>query len=289
MVTFVEPAEPSMTAKVAAIGRSLMRSDHAAPWPLDDPFALPLVGPQWEEIYATLSGLFPEPLRGEMTSAVVARSCYVEDVLARGSFAQYVILGAGLDSFAWRRPDLLRTLRVFEVDHPATQAWKRQRADIVALPRNENHVFAPVDFERETIFDGLAAVGFDPALPTLFSWIAVVPYLTTDAIETTLRSLAQAAPGSCVSLTYAVSRDDMDDVGRQVYERLGAVAAQSGEPLITLLRPAEAADVVARCGLELVEDLDRTELQHRYFKGRADIAPPYTLERALTARVPNQA
>ena len=224
-----------------------------------------------------------------MTSAVVARSCYVEDVLARGSFAQYVILGAGLDSFAWRRPDLLRALRVFEVDHPATQAWKRQRADIVALPRNENHVFAPVDFERETIAEGLAAVGFDPALPTLFSWIAVVPYLTMDAIETTLRSLANAAPGSCVSLTYAVSLDDMDDIGRQVYERLGAVAAQNGEPLITLLRPAEAADLIARCGLELVEDLDRTDLQDRYFKGRADIAPPYTLERALTARVPSQA
>ena len=129
---------------------------------IDDPYALSLVGPSWKGLYKALCTVFPEPVREEAICGVAARSRYVEDVLAAGAFAQYVILGAGLDSFGWRRPDALRTLRVFEVDHPATQAWKRDRARVLALPRSDRHVFAPVDFETEKLDAGLASVGFDP-------------------------------------------------------------------------------------------------------------------------------
>jgi methyltransferase (TIGR00027 family) len=282
----MQAQEPSRTAKIAALGRGQHRLLQQPPWVLDDPYALSLIGPGWEELWAALSAIFPKPVRDEAICATAARSRYVEEVLAGGTFAQYVILGAGLDSFAWRRPDALAKLRVFEVDHPATQAWKRDRAEVMALPRSDHHVFTPVDFERETFDAGLAAVGFDPSASTLYSWIAVIPYLTMEAIETTLRGLAGAAAGSQVVLSYAVTDDFLDDIGRQFNELLRAVTAQSGEPLLTFLSPSEAEELVARCGLEVVEHLDRDALRERYLAGRDDVAPPYTAERVLTAAVP---
>lgn len=211
----MQPAEPSQTAKFAAIARGQHRLTFRQPWILDDPYALSLVGAAWEQLYAELRATFPDRVHEEAMSGIVARSRYVEDVLQAGTFEQYVILGAGSDSFAWRRPDVLALTRVFEVDHPATQAWKRERAEVMALPRSERHVFAPVDFESETLDGGLASVGFDPAASTLFSWIAVMPYLTIDAIETTLRGLARAARGSQVALSYGVREEYLDDVGRR--------------------------------------------------------------------------
>jgi O-methyltransferase involved in polyketide biosynthesis len=264
----MQAQEPSRTAKIAALGRGQHRLLQQPPWVLDDPYALSLIGPGWEELWAALSAIFPKPVRDEAICATAARSRYVEEVLAGGTFAQYVILGAGLDSFAWRRPDALAKLRVFEVDHPATQAWKRDRAEVMALPRSDHHVFTPVDFERETFDAGLAAVGFDPSASTLYSWIA------------------GAAAGSQVVLSYAVTDDFLDDIGRQFNELLRAVTAQSGEPLLTFLSPSEAEELVARCGLEVVEHLDRDALRERYLAGRDDVAPPYTAERVLTAAVP---
>jgi methyltransferase (TIGR00027 family) len=132
-----------------------------------------LVGPEWPRISAARSALHREPILREAGAWVVVRSRYTEDRLLGGRFTQYVILGAGLDSFAWRRPDLLHSLRVFEVDHPATQAWKHQRMAVLALPINDRHIFAPVDFETETIRGGLDAAGFDWSQPTMFSWLGV--------------------------------------------------------------------------------------------------------------------
>src|SRR5689334_7448521 len=130
----VQPAEPSQTAKLAAIARGQHRLMYRQPWMLDDPYALSLVGPAWVQVWAGLRATFPDRVREEAMSGIVARSRYVEDVLEAGTFEQYVILGAGLDSFAWRRPDVLASMRVFEVDHPATQAWKRERAKAMAEP-----------------------------------------------------------------------------------------------------------------------------------------------------------
>lgn len=256
------------------------------PWILDDPYALSLVGPAWEELWTGLRAVFPERARGEAMSGIVARSRYVEDVLEAGTFAQYVILGAGLDSFAWRRPDMLASTRVFEVDHAATQAWKRERADAMALPRSDQHVFAPVDFESETLDAGLTSAGFDPSASTLFSWVAVMPYLTVDAIEATLHAIARAARGSQVALSYGVREEDLDDVGREFKSLLQRVATQRGEPILTLLSPTEAEDLLARCGLAVVDHLDRHALRERYLAGRNDVPPPYTNERVITATVP---
>ena len=115
---------PSRTAMFAAVSRGLFRLETASPWVLDDVLALVLVGPVWQRLRDQFDPLFPGPVRRESRAAVCTRSRYAEDRLAAGAFTQYVILGAGLDSFAWRRPDRLGSLRLFEVDHPASQAWK---------------------------------------------------------------------------------------------------------------------------------------------------------------------
>ena len=134
---------------LAAVARGLLRMEATTPWVLDDAFALLLVGPLWHELREGLFSLFPRQVIREIVAAVCTRSRYAEDRLATGAFAQYVILGAGLDSFAWRRPDLLRSLKVFEIDHPASQAWKLERVRDLALPLSDSQVFVPVDFEAE--------------------------------------------------------------------------------------------------------------------------------------------
>jgi O-methyltransferase involved in polyketide biosynthesis len=123
-------------------------------------------------------------------------------------------------------------------------------------------------------------------VPTLFSWLGVIPYLTIDAIDTTLRGLANAAAGSHVALSYAVRDEFLDDIGRQFNGLLQGIATQGGEPILTYLSPAEAEELITRCGLRVVEDLDRDALRERYLAGRDDIPPPYTPERVLTAAVP---
>jgi methyltransferase (TIGR00027 family) len=281
----VQPAEPSQTAKLAAVARGEHRLTYRQPWVLDDPYALSLVGPTWEQLLAQLRVIFPERVREQAVSGIVTRSRYVEDVLLAGTFAQYVILGAGLDSFAWRRPDVLADTRVFEVDHPATQAWKQERAEVMALPRSDRHVFAPVDFERQTLDAGLASVGFDPSAPTLFSWIAVMPYLTIDAIETTLRGLARAPHGSQLALSYGVREEYLDDVGRKFISVLQRLATQRGEPILTLLSPSDADDLLERCGFSVIDHADRDVLAERYLADRTDVPLPYTTERLITAAV----
>src|SRR5690349_15811725 len=185
-------AAPSRTAMIAAVGRGGLRLEEMPPWVLDDAFAWLLVGPSWQELREGPASLLPGQLVREASAAVCTRSRYAEDRLAAGDFAQYVILGAGLDSFAWRRPDLLRSLRVFEVDHPASQAWKLERVRELALPLSDSQVFVPVDFEAEPLQDALRTAGFDWGQPALFAWTGVAPYLTAQALESTLRSIAAA-------------------------------------------------------------------------------------------------
>ena len=181
---------------LVAMARGLHREWHARPWVIDDPYALPLVGPAWPQLLALYDAIVPRHLFELAFGAIAVRSRYAEDRLEMGSFSQYVLLGAGMDSLAWRRPDLLRQLTIFELDHPSTQAWKRERAALLSLPENERHVFAPVDFETEDLRDVLDRAGFDWGKPTLFNWLGVVMYLTREAMTTTLRTLAGAGPGS---------------------------------------------------------------------------------------------
>jgi methyltransferase (TIGR00027 family) len=278
-------AAPSRTAMLAAVARGLLRMEAAPPWVLDDAFALVLVGPVWQELREGLFSLFPGQVIREIIAAVCTRSRYAEDRLAAGAFAQYVILGAGLDSFAWRRPDLLRSLRVFEVDHPASQAWKLERVRDLALPLSDSQVFVPVDFEAEPLRDALRTAGFDWGRPALFCWTGVAPYLTEQAIASTLRTIARAAAGSEVVFSYRAEESVLDDAGREFIRIYAPLAASLGEPLQPGWPVIEIERLISRSGLKVVDHPARADLHGRYFADRTDALRPYNAETLVTARV----
>jgi len=278
-------AAPSRTAMLAAVGRGLLRLEAAPPWVLDDPFALMLVGPAWQELRAGPVSLFPAEVVREILAGVCTRGRYAEDRLAGGAFEQYVILGAGLDSFAWRRPDLLGFLRVFEVDHPASQAWKLERVNALGLPLGDSQLFVPVDFETGSLEDALRAAGFDWGKRALFSWTGVAPYLTAPAIESTLRTIAEAAAGSEVVLSYRADELVLDEPGREFIRIYAPLAASLGEPIQPGWPVTEIERLISQCGLTVVDHPARADLEQRYFAGRADGLRPFNVETLLTARV----
>lgn len=268
----------------AAVARGTHRLWDDPPWILDDPFALVLVGPGWEEFAAGSRALVRPPVWRQGHAGVLVRCRYPEDRLLEGGFAQYVILGAGLDSFAWRRPDLLRSLRVFEVDHPATQAWKRERAAKLGLPSSENHIFVPVDFENETLQDRLVAGGFDESRPALFCCVGTTMYLAPAAIEQTLSFVGGCSEPSEIVLSYNQQPQCVDEIGREFLQAIAPRAGEMGEPLQSSFSPEEMEKLVARCGLSVAEHPTADELCSRYCSNRTDGLRPYTLERLLAAR-----
>jgi len=278
-------AAPSTTAMLAALARGWLRMEATPPWVLDDAFALVLVGPSWQELHERVFPLFPSHVIREIIAALCTRSRYVEDRLTAGAFAQYVILGAGLDSFAWRRPDLLRSVKVFEVDHPASQEWKLQRVRDLALPLNDSQVFVPVDFETEPLRDALHTAGFDWGQRALFSWTGVAPYLTPHAITSTLHTIAGAAAGSEVAFSYLAEESMLDDAGREFIRIYAPLAASLGEPLQPGWPVIEIERLINQCGLTVVDHPARTDLEERYFADRTDALRPYNVETLVTARV----
>ena len=147
-------------------------------------------------------------------------------------------------------------------------------------------MFVAVDFEVDTFDAGLDRAGFDWSARTFFSWVGVLPYLTVDATEATLRAVAKSAPGSEILLSYLIAPSLMEDVGRAFLDRFAVLAAGVGEPLQTMLTPEEAEALVRRCGLEVVDHPSRADLHARYYTGRADDVAPITFEQFLVAAVP---
>ncbi|MGH8009544.1 MAG: class I SAM-dependent methyltransferase, partial [Candidatus Binatia bacterium] len=217
-----------------AIGAALMR---AAYWLLDDDpkllrddLALGLGGLENEAALRTaiemMQAKFAQRIGPDLGHSLVRylcaytalRSRYTEDEFrkarARGVI-QYVILGAGLDSFAYCRQDPSASIRIFEVDYPATQQWKRARLRELGVDLPPNLTFVPLDFEKRTLIAGLHAEGYRPQDPTFFSWLGVVPYLTEEAIFRTLREIASAAPGSEVVCDYMLPPALLADEARQ--------------------------------------------------------------------------
>src|SRR6478752_638977 len=177
--------EPSRTAWMAATHRAAHQVLERG-LIFSDPLALRILG---QDADTVARDALAHPERRGMRAFIAARAQLAESALAAGverrGVGQLVVLGAGLDTFAYRNP-LADRLRVFEVDHPATQAWKRRRLDEAGIAAPDGVVYAPVDFEREALLDGLAAAGLDPARRTFFMWLGVVPYLTSEAVRATL-------------------------------------------------------------------------------------------------------
>lgn len=182
---------------------------------------------------------------------------------------QYVLLGAGLDTFAYRSP--FSDLRVFEVDHPRTQAWKRERVKAAGLTPSAGTVYVPVDFETQTVAHELVAHGFDPHAPTAISWLGVVPYLEVPTIEATLRWAGSVVgPGGHIVFDYG-SEPRWWQVGQRLALRmLAARVAAAGEPFKSRFRPETLARLLVEAGFPTVLDLDAEALNRRYFDGRTD-------------------
>lgn len=205
---------------------------------------------------------------------VLGRARFSEELLeqaVKDGVRQYVILGAGMDTFAWRRPDLLARLEVFEVDHPATQAHKRQRLREAGLEVPAGLNFLPVDFGRDNLAAALSRSAYDPQAPTFFNWLGVTYYLPRDAICATWRAISEAAPpGSAVVFDYL----DADAfvparVSRRV-QIMMEIVTRVGEPMITGFDPETLAADLAREGLRLEENLDPGAIQERFFQSRTD-------------------
>jgi methyltransferase (TIGR00027 family) len=264
-------AGPSRTALVTAVARDLHRED-PPPLVLDDALALQLAGKEGLSLRDRLRAEVRDDDLLAFSRWVCVRSRYTEDIAARqaGTGAgQYVILGAGLDTFAYRRPG--PGLRVFEVDHPATQAWKQRRlADLgVAIPGNL--VFVPVDFERQGPGPALQQAGFTFAEPAVFSWLGVTMYLTPDAIDQTLSAIARGAAGTRVVLTYNQPDRVLDDHAVRVTSAMRSIAAGFGEPFVTLFTRDEIDALLREHGFDEMEHIGRDEARARYFGGRQDV------------------
>ena len=234
---------------------------------LDDPIAVPLLGSGFARDMERASHKVGRDFRAFMA----ARSRYTEDRLAEAvsnGVTQYVVLGAGLDTFAYRNP--FPSLRVFEVDFPATQAWKRAMLSEAAITSPANLTFVPLDFEHKALGEGLAEAGFDAGRPAYFGWLGVVPYLTLDAFRATLSAIAQLPAGTAVSFDYAIAPETLSPRGRMAFDALARRVASAGEPFQLFFTPDTMEQDLRRAGFHRIEQLDSDNLNELYFKDRAD-------------------
>ncbi len=270
----MEEGRPSATARGAALLRAAHLVVDDEPSILKDDFAAVFSGVETEAaLRAELermqanfarrsSPALAHSLVRHLRASVTMRSRYTEDelskALARG-INQYVILGAGLDSFAYRRRDLAAVLRVFEVDHPATQQWKRVRLQELGIEPPPNLTFTPINFEQQTVTEALQAGGYRPEEPAFFSWLGVIGYLTEEATFKTLREVVAAAPGSEIVFGYGVQEALLDEESRQMRALVKAGVAAQGEPILTLFEPTSLAARMQELGFVQVWDFGPEE------------------------------
>jgi methyltransferase (TIGR00027 family) len=265
----MEEARPSRTALRVALRRAAHQLYDAQPLVFDDPIAVPILGQEYlPELHKTATKL-EKPFSVSLRAFLVARSRYAEDSLAHAvanGVTQYILLGAGLDTFAHRNP--YPHLRVFEVDHPATQQWKRALLETGGLPSPANLTYVPVDFERQSLSDRLHSSGFNSLDATLFAWLGVVPYLTLEAFRSTIHFIAAQPPGTGVVFDYSQPRSALPFLEKLAHDSLASRVKLTGEPFQLFFTPAEIASKLT--AFRSLEDLGSAEINARYFTGRTD-------------------
>jgi len=277
------------TALLAGAERAAHLLWDEAPWVFEDPFALLWCSSEVAPLLAERSVRARDPMSRSIRAAVAWRARCAEDALVRavaGGVQQYAVLGAGLDSFAWRRADLLPALRVFEVDAPETQAWKRSRLAALGVGAPDGLRYVPLDLAHTSVYDGLAGAGWDPNAPGFLSWIAVTMYLSREATAATLKSLARLAPGTRIALTYLPPAAALDVGDRGILRRFREQTDAAGEPLRALYSPEEIQATLVGAGLGAIEHHDPRA--SAYFRGRRDGLAPHGVERLIIADVGRQ-
>jgi len=257
----------SMTARAVASRRAAHQLLDQAPLVLNDPIAVPILGPEF----------FADPVRHSdprsraFRAWMVGRSRFVEDHLAlavEAGVRQYVVLGAGLDTFAYRNP--FSNLRVFEVDFPSTQEFKRTLLAAASIAEPENLTFVPLDFEHQTLPSGLAQAGFDASKPAFFSWLGVIPYLTLQAFRATIHWVATMPEGSGIAFDYSLAAEELSPQMQAARKSLAQRVAAAGEPFQLFFRSEQMEQELISAGFTRIEQVDSRELNCRYFSGRTD-------------------
>ncbi len=256
---------------------------------LDDPIALRIIGEEGASaLRANPRQSEATPLSSYLRAFVVARSRYSEDELALGvrrGVGQLVVLGAGLDTFAYRSPHPEGVLHVFEVDHPATQTWKRACLEEAGIAIPRDLTFAPVDLETQKLEEGLRNAGYNPAECTFFSWLGVTYYLTIAAVMATLHLIALAPAGSGVVFDYVVPPSSLTPFQRFAFDALAQRVASAGEPWQACFDPGLLAEELRAVGFRYVEDNGPEQINARYFKDRKDGLRVGGLSHVMCARV----
>lgn len=260
---------PSWTARAAAFHRAAHQVLEGGRI-FCDPLALRILGEDAESVVREAE---ERPAGRRMRLFIAARSRFAEDAVAcavEHGVRQLVTLGAGLDTYAYRGVCRER-LRIFEVDHPATQAWKRQRLAEAGIPLPSGVSFAPVDFESQTLAGRLEAAGFDRSQQTFFLWLGVVPYLTVEAVWSTLGFIAGLPNGAHVVFDYSDPPETLTQEMRLRHDRRVAHAAELGEPWIHYCDPVDLHAGLARLGFRTVQDLGPPQIAARYFSKSAGV------------------
>ena len=276
---------PDSTAVRVALWRALHVDADPPPYVFEDKVGLALAAPEVGWRNRPDMSPFTRPFR----ASIIARARFIEDLVAdeftRG-VDQYVILGAGLDTFAQRRPDLASRMTVYEIDQPGPQAWKRQRLLDLALGIPPFLKFVPVDFEAgDAWWNRLTAAGFDSRRPAVVASTGVSMYLTLNAIKETLRQIATLARGSTFVMSFLLPIEMTDPEVRPGMERAAAGARESGTPFISFFMPGEILNLAREAGFRKAEHVSAAMLAQRYFAGRTDgLRPPNNSEELLVAR-----
>ncbi|AOI76168.1 MULTISPECIES: class I SAM-dependent methyltransferase [Burkholderia] len=278
---------PDSTAERVALWRALHVELDEPPHVLADEVGLRLLAPRpgWQQ-RGDMDQRFTRPFR----ASIVARARFIEDLVvdeaARG-VNQYVILGAGLDSFVQRRPEMASRLTVFEVDPPAPQAWKRRRLTELGFGVPDWLRFVPVDFEaKQSWRDALVRAGFDADKPAVVVSTGVSMYLTHEANVAALREAAALAPGSTFAMTFLLPLEHADPDVRPGLEMAAKGARESGTPFISFFTPAQICALATQAGFTRAEHVSAADLTRRYFADRTDgLRPPNRAEELLVATV----
>lgn len=275
---------PDPTAVRVALWRALHVEVDAPPHVIEDEIGLKLVAP--DEGWRDRPDMHPEGTRGYRAS-IVARARYVEDLAVQEAdrgVTQYVLLGGGLDTFAQRRPDVASRLRIFEVDQPAAQRWKRRRLFELGYGVPPSLHLVPVDFEAgESWWDELLANGFDAGRPALVSSTGVSMYLTREAIMAMLRRVASLPSGSTFAMTFLLPLDMLPPEERPRHEAVYERARAAGTPFISFFRPEEIVDLAREAGFGHARYVSTDDLAQRYFADRSDGLRPAVGEAFLVA------
>jgi methyltransferase (TIGR00027 family) len=279
-----QTAAPDSTAVRVALWRAMHVQIDSPPHVLEDELGLKLVAPDPD--CRERPDMDPQATRG-YRAGIVARARFIEDLVteqAGGGVAQYVILGAGLDTFAQRRPEIASRLRIFEVDRPGPQAWKRQRLIQLGFGIPEWLRLVPVDFETHaSLSEQLAVAGFNASRPAVVASTGVAMYLTKDAIAATLGQIAELAPGSTLAMTFILPEHLFDTEERQQIQAVQKAARASGTPFLSFFSPPDMMALARDAGFTQTKHVSANDLIKRYFTGRTDGLRPSSGEAFLVA------